>query len=150
MYNITDKESYIRELQRLLGIRQSGRYDSVTRARVNDVRSNNGLAQDGTVDYETFVLILEEFRRSKPASSVYRDYLPITEGDVGEQVGYFNSIMAELLARYTKDIPRPKGRYFGRDSAGAVRYLRSVYALEGELSIDDRLADMLERDFLSK
>lgn len=151
MYYITDKASYIRELQRLLGIRQSGRYDNVTRARVNEIKVREGLSADGAVDYAVFLLILDEYRKQRGSQSIYSSYLPIKYGDIGEHVGYFNSLMTELLRGYSADVLKPRGRFFGKESIDAVRYFRTLYRIDPESEvIDPRLADMLERDFSSK
>ena len=60
MYRINDTISAIKEIQRLLGINQTGNYDKATRKAVGNIQQRYSLPVTEVSDYLTFNALVKE------------------------------------------------------------------------------------------
>ncbi len=142
MYNINDKNSAIKELQRLLRINQTGQYDSNTKSAVKEHQEKNNIAVTGITDYETFESVVNEhilyemIELNKLNLHELPDF-PYKYGDSGTNVGVINSILGEIFEEYTIETKLPRGKYFDKDTENAVTRLQAIFMLSETGQVDD-------------
>ena len=140
MYRIEDSTSATKEVQRLLGVNETGNYDKKTRDAVLRLQALYALPESGVVDYTTFGIIVKEYResRSKILSNRYLfdANFPYVEGDVGENVQRINEALAKVLVTYPYHLTVPRGKYFGRDTLSGVRFMQDVFGIEKRDEVD--------------
>jgi hypothetical protein len=150
MYNIEDKNEAVRELQRLLGIRQTGIFDTGTKQSVIEHQRENNLEITGIADYVTFTSITESYRKRKLVKRVHEALpftprFPYTAGSMGDDVELINSLLRGAMEKYSINSPKPKGRYYSDYTADAVRQLRHIFILDNGTHIDEIFYDKLLR-----
>ena len=140
MYRIEDSVSATKELQRLLGLNQTGDYDKATRSEVIKMQERYSLPKTAKADYETFKVIVKEHRSNKE-KAWHSDYLyspsfPFRDGDMGDNVRRINEALSTVLKDYHYEGIIPKGAYFGEDTANGVRYMQKVFVMQETGIID--------------
>ena len=152
MYRIEDKKSATKEVQRLLGIHQTGVYDPATATTVKSLQGTHSLLETGVVDYQTFNVLVEAYGRRKRQkwdnSYLFLPSFPYKKGNFGENIQRINQALSIVLKNYFYENELPFGAYFGEATAEGVRYLREVFNIDGPDEIDEYLMNriMLERD----
>lgn len=153
MYNIEDRRGAIAAIQRLLGINESGIYDEMTKSAVMRAQINGGVAETGIVDYETFLIIRDNYhkrlRQSEAEARLSVPRFPYKVGDRGSDVGIINADIRVALPRYTHEDMAPRGDYYTSYTAAAVRRLRQIYILPNGSQVDEDLYYRLIRDILT-
>ena len=146
MYRIEDTQSAIKELQRLLGQRQSGIYNDATRRNVLAAQAKYSLEETGVADYHTFTKITEEYRKRKTFEwkndILFRPRFPFSPGDFGDNEAKINSVLALVLAEYSYEGIPPRGSYIGDDTVSGVIYLKKIFGMSETTDI--------EEDFLNR
>jgi len=147
MYRIEDTVSAIKEVQRLLDINQTGIYDNATREAVVNLQTASGLTAGGIIDYETFVIIVNEYKKKK-REITDTDYLhipsfPYTVESHDENVGKINDALRLVLREYVYDGIEPRGKYFGINTLNATNYLRSIFRMDSSDRIDEAFMNRL-------
>lgn len=147
MYRIEDTVSAIKEVQRLLDLNQTGIYDNATREAVVHLQTANGLTAKEIIDYETFVIIVNEYKKKK-RERTDTDYLhipsfPYTVESHDENVGKINDALRLVLREYVYDGIEPRGKYFGINTLNATNYLRSIFRMDSSDSIDEAFMNRL-------
>ena len=153
MYRIEDNISAIKELQRLLGVNESGFYDKKTDSAVNEIRKRNSLPQNKEVDYETFKTIVSE-HKEKISQQWKSDYLispsfPYVENNMGANAGRINKALAILLKEYTYEGVLPHGSYINSDTINGIHYLQRVFIMEERDAIDVELMNRIIAELIA-
>ena len=158
MYNISDKSSAIRELQRYLGkiekaftIVPSGVYDAKTRFAIERFQLNNGLRVTGDTDKETFDGIYREYiniMQVEEARDRWRGIIrfPISVGNVGSDVRRVNEAVIALASYYGIHHENTTSPVYTEQTAEAVRALAKIYGINS----DGRVLDELTFDRMFK
>lgn len=145
MYQITDVTAAIKNVQKLLGVNQTGLYDNNTKEAVLNVQLLNQIEPTGKVDYKTFSAIYEDQVRKKnsePPAPLARHIFPFVYGDYDDNIDLINMLIKKVLSDYTYEGIYPRGSYFGDETLLAVRALRSIFLMEGSDELD---YDLFER-----
>ncbi len=145
MYFIEDKESYIKRIQKLLGVSQTGRLDKRTLSAIMSVKNKYEIPDMPLIDYQTFLAIKDFARKAKfnASGALYRPY------DVSEQMRGINGMIGILVSHYSLLCRMPKGPVYGYDTQRAVARLREIYTLEGDNMIDGELLYYIKKDISS-
>ena len=152
MYLIDDKKSAIKEVQRLLGINESGVYDNNTRSMVKRFQTIQNIEVSGTVNYNTFTRLRNEYNKTETKNKVgailpfYNDF-PYKRGDRGPGVSILNTMLSQALEKHAVNIMKPRGEYYSYKTENAVRELRKVFLLEDNGEIDEIFYERLQRQF---
>lgn len=152
MYYIRDKSSAIKAIQRMLGLAPSGIYDKRTRGAVTELQREYGLNADGTVDYKTFLQIVDYRNRSivdRLGDESLLNRFPYVMGMYGEDVGLINLKLSRVLKEYRYDSVLPRGKIFNDASLRAQKRLREIFNIPDADFIDEELYIRLERESFS-
>lgn len=147
MYRIDDKNSAIKDAQRLLGINQTGFYDEQTKNAVKEIQSANSYDETGAIDYKTFELILEKFNE-KRLFPEYQNYLfaprfPYRLNDMGENVIAIHSALSAVLEDYVYEKDIPTGSFLGLATIDAANFMREIFGIPSSNEIDERFVSRL-------
>ena len=142
MYNQSDKEAAIREIQRYLyTISQiektipylaiDGIFGDETKNAVREFQRLKRLPETGSVDnttfdalYKDYVNILEARNQTNKIFNI--SLYPLNRGDSGSNVSIINSLISDLAKYY--DIPNvPSGDFFNEDTENAIRSLERIF-----------------------
>jgi long-subunit fatty acid transport protein len=152
MYQIDDRVSAIKEIQRLLYLKQTGIYDADTKTSVSDIQSDYSIKVTGIVDYDTFNAILEEYKKHQRTDTHYLYFpnFPYVIGDLNENVGLIHGALLPILKSYRYEASIPTGNYLGQVTLDAVNFLRKIFRMPISEEIDEKFIDrlMLERKSL--
>ena len=146
MYLKNNKAEYIKRLQAMLGIPQSGRIDGKMRNTVKTVQENAGIPQTGTVDYVTFLAIKNRRHQRELESELP---VPIMPYEASDSITEINALLSTMINLYKPELRRPHGRVYGFDSIKAVRALREIYCLERSDEVDYMLMHRIKADLSS-
>ena len=140
MYRIEDDISAIKEVQRLLGLNETGRYDGKTRSAVLNIQRKHALDESGVTDYETFVAIVKEYRKRKDEiwdnGYLFSPSFPFKEGELCDDAARINEALARVLKSYGYDGVIPHGKYIGTDTIYGVLFLREIFGIDKRDEID--------------
>ena len=152
MYDISNKASAVKELQRyLLELSQiipelpshpiDGVYSESTQKDVLIFQSHAGLPETGIVDYATWCAVVKEYKAAilnKKCSSglSFPMTLPLSVGSRGSSVTLLQSVICDLCDVY-RNVPAPNvtGEY-GNTTAYAVGILQRRYGLPETGTLD--------------
>jgi hypothetical protein len=164
MYLISDTKAAIREVQIYLTYladslsempytQIDGIYGDDTKAAVEFFQKEEGITENGKVDYETYVRLVKRYNDRQKASNdmkntVNNEVYPLKRGDVGENVLRLNSLIFELSEYF--DIPNvPRGEGYGEKTVDSIMILQRILGFEitGEtdIALERRLEDELKR-----
>ena len=145
MYQIDERVSAIKEVQRLLGLNQTGIYDAATRKRVKAVQEAYSLKKNDFVDYETFVAICQEYRKGLKIhnSYLYAPKYPYKAGDMDTNVSLIHSALSPVLEDYRYEGLIPNGTFLGKNTIAAVNYLRNIFGIPDSEEIDELFINRL-------
>jgi hypothetical protein len=147
MYRIEDEISAIKEVQRLLGLKMSGIYDSATRNAVLDIQKRRGLPPSGVTDYRTFIMIVDEYRRKRNSvwdgNFLSSASFPFPEGSQGDNAGRINEALATVLKSYAYEGVIPRGKYIGQDTLSGVLFLNRIFGIGERDEIDEAFMNRL-------
>jgi hypothetical protein len=147
MYRIEDSTAAVKELQRLLGLKQTGNYDGKTANAVKMKQDEYSLEKTGIADYETFTLIVDEYRVKRDrvwnSSYLHSPKFPYVNGDMGDDEGRINEALYTVLKEYSYEGTLPRGGYLGDDSFYGVKYLRDIFGMEQRDEIDEQLMNRI-------
>lgn len=137
MYNVNDKSSAIRELQRfLLLISQNysiphlsvdGIFSEETRTAVEEFQRQNSLPVTGIAERETFDLAYKKYKEEllRLAMSTNKDF-PLKIGDSGNNVTELNNLINEL-SFYYRDLAKVYGDFYSKDTENSVKLLQQYF-----------------------
>ena len=147
MYHIEDKVAAIKEIQRMLGVNQTGVYDNATKTEVRRIQSEFSIDQTQVVDYETFKAIQKKYykRRTSVPNS---DYLisptfPYKENDMDSNVELINKALAPILREYEYEGVIPHGSFLGESTLIAANFLREIFGIPKSDKIDSEFVNRL-------
>lgn len=145
MYQIDDRVSAIKEVQRLLGLNQTGIYDTPTQKRVRVIQENYSLKQNDFVDYETFEVLRQEYRKGlkKHSNYLFAPRYPYKIGDMDTNVSLIHSALSPVLKDYRYEGLIPSGSFLGESTIEAVNYLRNIFGMSSAPRIDELFIDRL-------
>ena len=151
MYSIYNTNAAIKEIQRMLGVNQTGHYDAKTRDAVREIQRAYELTETGETDYKTFRAISDNHQREKLKKSnchYLNSEYPYIYADIGENILLINSALSRVLKNYDYEGVYPHGSFFGTETVNGIRFLRKVFLLNGDDSLDSALMNriMLELD----
>lgn len=140
MYRIEDRTTYIRLIQRYLGIKENGIFDKQTKDAVKRAQRNGGLVESGVVDRQTFELILTNYKDRRIEDSDYPLYsFPYKNGDRGEDITVLNNLLRKVLRSYTQEHVLPKGDFYNSYTDTAVNFLQLTFGMERRPYVDKKL-----------
>lgn len=150
MYRIENKSDATKQIQKyLIKITENGKivpngtYDSATKAEVVRFQESKNIDVTGAVNYETFILLYNDYKRKVLESDVRRENsefsFPIKLGDFGKSVFAANELMRIFLENHNDPIPLRSGYSFSRESANAVRRIREILMLKVGDYIDEEM-----------
>ena len=147
MYHIEDTVSALKEVQRLLGVNQTGAYDENTKKAVDKIQNAYGLSANSFVDYETFEAIVKDYKR-KTEYTLKTDFLfdpvfPYRLYDVDDNVRSINDAIALISAEYSYEDVLPKGKIISQYSITAANFLRDIFNMKRSELIDEPLINRL-------
>ncbi len=161
MYNIDDKPAAIKEIQGYLrGIGYdalpviiSGIFDDNTTLAVKDFQNKKNLNSTGKVNYETFVMLYDEYtvitneRRIQEKHDSFITF-PITLGMSGDEIEYVNDLIIEILDYHGHYHSVRKSSYFSEASEEGVIILQDLFNLTPTGKIDEFTYErmLIERD----
>ncbi len=150
MYSITDTEEAIKQIQKMLGLNETGQYNKETEDTVSRHQSDNGLVVSGVVDYETFLSIVKDYRHSREIlyanSNLLNPQFPYSKGDYDSNVGYINAIIRDIFTEYRIETKPPQNDYYGLDTVEAVRALRDIFMLDMSDETDEILFNRMIKE----
>ena len=155
MYFIEDKVGAIKEVQKMLGVNETGTFDDNTRNTVISLQKKNDLSVTGVVDYETFLIILDNYRKrmliDRVRSSLpFPNGFPYKRGDFNDSIGVLNSMLSLSIDKYCLKLFKPKGNYYSQRTENAVKTLRKIFLLEDKNEIDEEFYEKLQRQHQSR
>lgn len=134
MRRIDDEKAFIKEIQRFLIrvtpnggalLSESGVYDERTKAATVKFKSDNGLAADTVVDYETFDLLYQRY-----LSADARESPTLKRGDRGDAVSELNMMLRSVGKDYSEFTDYPASEYFSEDTENAVMLMQERFGTE--------------------
>ena len=142
MYSIDDKISAIKAVQRFLFLNETGIFNSDTKKAVEEKQRSSGLEITGTVDLETYELILNDYKLKENTDRInyetpLKGGFPYKIGDYGNDITILNAMLSEVIAKEGLKLWRPRGNYFSRTTSAAVERLREIFQLEAGTQIDE-------------
>ena len=149
MYRIYDKGEAIRSVQtylRLVGnpdifVAPSGIFDENTRLSVIDFQREYGLTPSGIVDYETFVLLYDEYDAVTKRSEV-RDMtdsfisFPILPRERRDAMLHINRSLGRIMDYYGFTHRLRDSNFYSSETSEAIMILRRVYIM-GDVDLID-------------
>ena len=145
-YRQDDKASYIKHLQRMLGVAEIGFINKETVRAVQQIKRLYPGADNILVDYCTF-LAIQEMYRNRAIHTLYpfkHRYM-----DCNEEINGINQKIGIIIKFHKLRLRTPKGRVFGYDTLRAIKFLRQVYLLADDDTIDSELLYCIEKDYMS-
>jgi len=165
MYHITDKRAAIREIQKYLHfisdrvtnevprIAIDGIFGEETKEAVKAFQKYKGIEESGTVGYETFLLLHEDFLRAEflyntESYVIEKELFPFEFGDSGNEVLFLNIMLSELQDVYTNIYTVELVPYYTHSTEKAVKDLRRIFKLEESVLVDFELYDRMKYELL--
>lgn len=139
MYQIKDTERYRDVLRGLLGL--TCKDDTKLHRIITKFKAENYLPSDGIVDYTTFNMMI----KAKRESNTRAKYQPLCRGMQSCAVESLNAMLREILPTVSVDASLPRGGYYGKETASAVRLLRHVFMMTDADALDDVDPQLYER-----
>ena len=153
MYRINDTVSAVKEVQRLLGLNQTGYYNETTRNAVLHIQELYGLRQSGFTDYSTFRAIVREYNDRESMSwnnaFIYDASFPYLQGDKGDSAGRINEALTEVLKSYSYEYALPRGKYISADTLRGVNFLQKVFDMPVSQAIDQKFMNRIMNELES-
>lgn len=146
MYFLDDKKSYYKAIQRMLGVKQSGKWDNVTIDTIYNTLNERDIEWDGVVDNRIFDILRDIYKHRVRSSLYSMPEIRLVLGEGGDEVVEINSLLSSAIRRYTVDFRAPRGRFISPDSIKAAKYMRRIYILEEKDFIDGELLFYLNLD----
>lgn len=157
MYQLNDKQSAIKEIQRFLYVISQkektlpyvsvdGYYGDETRLAVLEFQRLYFLEESGAVEketydmlYKTYLEILDDVNASE--NGLNSDNFPLKSGDSSNDVAILNSLLRELY-QYYKELSLPYGDFFSKETENSVKDMQK-HLLEEE-------SGLVTKSFLGK
>lgn len=163
MYDVNDKASAVREIQRFLVelhynlkeiplVRIDGIYGEATRRAVNAFQGLSGLPETGVVDYPTFTALYRTYRRyydERTAKGFIPPDrpLPVSLGDSGEGILNLQKMMNSLAERYRIPIRTDGSGVFSYATGRLASAIARIYRMEENGSVSRQLYAKMLRDY---
>ena len=161
MYYIEDKPAAIKEIQAYLrGIGYdalpviiSGIFDDNTTIAVRDFQDKNSLPVTGKVDYETFVILYDNYKFKTEERRIREKHdsfisFPVSVGMSGNEIEYVNDMIIEILDYYGHYHNVRRGRFFTAATEDGVIILQNIFNISPTGKIDEHTYNRMldERD----
>lgn len=154
MYTIVDKSAAIRNVQKFLGLRENGIYDSITRTSVERFQTDRGLPMTGIVNYRTFDLLRESYVAKSEQENFSRGVrsarFPYRIGDYGKDVERITFDISDFLQAYSYPFLVPRGAIYNENTERAVASAREILGMQGESGVDAALYARIMREILTE
>ncbi len=163
MYEQTDKQEAIREIQRYLlelyydtgsafPVIINGEYDAATRAAVLDYQSQRGLPPTGEVDRATFDSLYRDYLaaralRLSPDTVPPDTPLPVTIGATGNGVVNLQRLLNFLAERYGIPERSDTGGVYSYASSVVARAIQRIYRLPEDGTVNGTFYAKMLRDY---
>ena len=143
MYNINDKSSAIRNIQKYLAKIYEGTLN------VNE----NGLYVKASVDFSTFSAISDAYNKATIVGEMQKKNphlrFPITRGMQGFEIYKINSMLGDILRHYSLFDYPPLVNYYSEETEKAVNEIRKIFNISKQNGIDEILYSRLEDEIKS-
>lgn len=147
MYWIEDKSAAIKNIQRLLGVNQTGFYDTVTKDAVVKIQKSGAREKTGVIDFGTFELIVDEYnkrkRRYTKENYLFMPRFPYRMNDLGENISMIHKALKPVLLDYIYEGAFPEGAFMNIDTVNAVNFLRKIFDMPLSNEIDEEFLGRL-------
>ena len=163
MYDIADRESAIREVQRFLlelhyttesipFVAIDGRYDASTKNAVRAFQRLWHLPENGIVDLPTWKLLFREFSHARAertgSQMLFPDtQFPITVGMRGEGIKNLQYLMNALAERYNLPLHSDISGVYSYSSSMLANAMRRIYRMKEDGTVTGILFDTMVRDY---
>ena len=161
MYNINDKSSAIRNIQKYLAkiyegtlnVNENGIFDEKTIIALNKFQEENGLYVKASVDFSTFSAILDAYNKAIIVCEIQKKNprlkFPLTRGMQGFEIYKINSMLGDILRHYLLFDYPPLVNYYSEETEKAVNEIRKIFNLSKQNGIDEILYSRLEDEIKS-
>ena len=152
-YLAYDKIAAIKNVQRMLGVRENGVYDSATRDAVLDMQKSEGIAASGIVDQATYYALVRRhaYRELCKKHTVPEGFgaFPYDVGDFGDDVMRIISEVSRLLRAYEQqnDV---RGAIYSASVGRSVAILRGIFGFPIATQLDEELYARIKRENLTE
>ena len=161
MYRLGDDRAAVREIQRYLHFISDRRYAEIprvaidgyygeeTKIAVKEFQKLMGIIESGTVDYQTFTKLYDEYLKAKLLSKAEESFIdekrfPFALGDKGREVLYIN-LMLDELSKYFCELGRVDIKpYFSLSTENAIKEIRSIFMLNPIPNVDFNLFERMK------
>ena len=147
MYRIEDKTAAIKNVQRLLGVNQTGFYNAVTKDLVRGIQRGAWREQTAVIDFDTFELIVEEYYRRKihayRGNYLFNPRFPYKINDFDENVRAINSALRTVLVDYVYEGILPEGASLSESTLSAANFLCGVFGMPKSEEINEEFVNRL-------
>lgn len=159
MYHITDNEAAIKSVQRYLSkiyknsaaVSQNGQWDENTVAALNRFQSENQMELTSFVDYLTHAALYEAYTDAIIQDNVNRNNpsisFPLKKGDQSFEIEKINSILSEILRRYSFFEALPDGDYFSAITEKAVMLISEIFGYTSTKEINELIYERILREW---
>ncbi len=133
-----------------------GIYGEETAAAVSDFQKTRGLPVNGRVDYETWKMLLSEYRAANelisPPLAIAPFFLPLkdgrlTLGDASDTVAFLNLMLRGMSIEYEYEDEIGFGNVFDRETQNAVMHFQELYGLKKTGDVDIKTWNLLSKAF---
>ncbi len=161
MYNINDKSSAIRNIQKYLAkiyegtlnVNENGLFDEKTIIALNKFQEENGLYVKASVDFSTFSAILDAYNKAIIVGEMQKKNphlkFPLTRGMQGFEIYKINSMLGDILRHYSLFDYPPLVNYYSEETEKAVNEIRKIFNISKQNGIDEILYSRLEDELKS-
>ena len=156
MYHQSDKKSAVREIQKYLYVISDRKYPEIPRIPIDGIFDNETTAAvikfqqiksfspTGTVDYETFTALYEDYQNVVDDfytnNYIFGDSnLPLKENDQNEDVRALHIMIGELRKTYPQIKDVGIGAYFSNRTGDAIEALRRIFMFPKSRQLDKDL-----------
>ena len=158
MYNINDKSSAIRAIQKYLSkiygdtlnVNENGIFDDKTSFALNRFQKENELEIKNSVDFAAFSAIINAYNEASLISDVKRQNphikFPLTRGMQNIEIYKINSILGDILRHYSLSDSPPLTNYYSEQTENAVKKVSGIFNMDEQAEIDEILYSKIEKE----
>ena len=153
MYPINNKSAAVKTVQRYLLLPESGIFDDKTRTAIKEFQSERNLEPTGVVDYKSFIELQSRYKTigdSLKSGKIAQGFIfPLKSGDNGDGIAILNSVLSQVLEKYSYYEILPRGNYYNVYTVKAVSRLRQIFGLKVGNDVDAEFYARLLRERLT-
>lgn len=158
MYNINDKSAAIRQIQRCLAkiyadslnVNENGIFDEKTALALSRFQKDNGLEIKDSVDFVTFLAIMDAYNKANLVSETKRQNphikFPLARGMQGGEIYKVNSMLSGILQHYSISNKPPLSNYYSEETENVAKIVSGIFDMPEQHEIDETFYYKLEKE----